>query len=198
MKKWKHSKNQETYTEDKQGFFKKNKTLLILGIGIILLMIGSVLTFFTNSEDQNSLDYNGHSFFLTPTGWNTKINGQDATFEQSPKELESIPAVNFQLPQSKIYLAFNPNETTSESYEIQRLKSFLFFMGKTPVPACIQEEGCSDLPLVKCTDEKQIILLTYGTESKITQDHNCIVLTTDVDPTRVLNRFIYKLLGIMQ
>ena len=197
MKKWKYSKDPSSQ-ELKIPFWKNKKSILILGIGIILLMIGSVLTFFTNPDTENQLNYNGHNFFLSSTGWTTMIGNQQVSFEQSPQDLENIPIESFHLPDKKIYLAFNPEETTENSYEIQRLRSFLFFTGITTNPACIQEKGCSDLPLVHCTDTNTLLYLHYGNESKISTQDNCIILETEnSNPSKTINRFIYKILGIM-
>ncbi|MFA4887497.1 MAG: hypothetical protein WC595_04750 [Candidatus Nanoarchaeia archaeon] len=195
MKQWKYTKNIEKPLQEEPSFFKNKKNVIIISLFIIVLMVGSVLTLF-ESSDENNLDYNGHSFLLTATGWATSIGGQQASFEQSPQELENIPVEPFTLP-SKIYLTFDPKDTTEQAYEIQRLKAFLSITGTTLTPACTTLEGCSDIPIITCNQDEPALYLKYGTESRIYKDNNCIVLQTDADPTRVVNRVIYKALGIM-
>ena len=196
MKKWAYTKNIEQKPLEKPSFFKNKKNIIFISLFIIILMIGSVLTLFESNPDENSLDYNGHNFLLTATGWATSISGQQASFEQSPKELESIPVEPFTLP-TKLYLTFDPKDTNEQAYEIQRLKAFLSITGTTLSPACTTLEGCSDIPIITCNQDEPALYLKYGTESRIYKDHNCIVLQTDSDPTRVVNRVIYKALGIM-
>ena len=135
MKKWKYAKNLELPVAQQESFFKNKKTILILGIGIIILMIGSVLTLFSPQEEAYT--YNNYYFFQSPTGWATSINGQPLSFEHLPRDLEDIPVESFTLPQKKVYLLFNPADTNEQSYELQRLKAFFFYLGKTPTPACI-------------------------------------------------------------
>jgi len=99
----------------------------------------------------------------------------------------------------KIYLLFNPEETSQDAYELQRLKAFLFATGRTPVPACITQQNCPDIPLKTCTDSDTMIYLHYSNESAITKQDNCILLQAeDTDPARVVNRFIYTIYGVMQ
>lgn len=197
MKKWKHSKDLESYNEPEQSFWKSKKTVLILGIGIIFLMIGSLLTFFTSPENEQYQEYNGYSFYLTQTGWITQLNGQQASFEQSPSELQNIPVEPFTLNEQRVYLAFDPADTNELSYEIQRLKAFLFLSGKNAIPACTTEEGCSDIPLITCENPEKSVYLKYGKQERIYKSGNCIILESQGDPTRIMNRFIYKILGVM-
>jgi len=198
MRKFKPTKENTPSLPPKAPFWNSKKTILILALGIIILMIGSVLTLFSE-EQQPTQDYNSYSFFQTDGGWIATLNGQQASFEHHPTEPEPIPAEPFTLPVGKIYLLFNPEETSQDAYELQRLKAFLFATGRTPVPACITQQNCPDIPLKTCTDSDTMIYLHYSNESAITKQDNCILLQAeDTDPARVVNRFIYTIYGVMQ
>ena len=198
MKKWIYSKNIQSFQYPQKSFLKNKKVLLLLGAGIILLMIFSVFTLFGSSNDSDHLLYNGYHFFLTGTEWVTRIDGQKVSFEQSPKELENVPVERFILPLGKIYLTYHPKDTHETVYEIQRLKAFLHATGRTVSLACVQEEGCPDIPLKTCDSPEKILYLKYGGEPRIYNQAQCIVLETGQDPSRVINRFIYHILGVMR
>lgn len=205
MKKYKVGKDISFQGNRKKSFFKDRKVLLGLAAFIILIMVTSVLTlmFEKDNDNQQEIDYNGYKFAYDPqSGWATTINGQKVGFELLPTDVVNLSQNSFfGFGLGKTYVTFKPNEFSENSYEIGRIIAFLTFSGRQSFPACSQEEGCGDLPVVSCSENstENVIYIYIGNETKITSQGNCLKLEARPgDELKVMTLFVYKLLGIVR
>ena len=201
MKKIKFSKNRVDgqISGEKKTQNKSRIGLFIVG-GLVLIMIISVFTIGLGSEVQNEkLEYNGFELFNNGGLW--MIKGTQYGFEYGPNDLENIPSIDLGVEPliGKIYMVFDPDEFSTDSREILRIRQFLTSKGVISSSACIKEEGCEDIPIIKCNETNKIIYLKNGNETKIYKDDNCIILESKIgEEPLVINRFMYGVLGVMQ
>ncbi len=178
--------------------FLKNKAFW--GLLIIILMFGSVISFSffyrdTDEQGGNKAEYRGYIFVNNGEGWVTEFNGQQVAFEYNPREVEDINMEKFGFGFTEGNIAFDPGEFKSNSYEIGRLRALLSLKGISVFPACIKEEGCEDIPIVKC--EERIIFLKLGNETKGYWDTCFVLEAKSSDILKAIDRFIYDVYGIM-
>ena len=200
MKKKKYSKeaaNSSNQVIQSRNIFK-NKGLW--GLFFIILMIGSVLSlgFFNsdNNEGANKMEYNGYLFVNNGQGWITNIQGQQVAFEYLHNELQDTKAENLKINNNEIFLAYLPEEFNENSYEIMRLKGLLSIKGISAFPACLQDEGCGDLPIKQCGENT--IIIKAGEQNKGYFNGKCYVLEgKNNDLIKIMNKFIYKIYGII-
>lgn len=208
MKKFKATKNISfENSKNKKNLWKNKQMLWIMAGFIVLLMVGSILTIMFQGKDDVSQEKeeNGYKFVFTQQkGWTTKINNQDIGFAYLPSELNDIKKdPYFYLPPAKTYVAFNGNEFMENSQEINILLGFLGMTGRKAFPACTEEKNCgSDLPIANCDNamnNTNIVYIYFGNETKIEQDKNCLKLESKLgDEMKIINLFVYQLLGIVR
>lgn len=200
MKKIKYSKNAVSFgreVEAKQSILKNKR---FWGVIIILIMLGSVLAFgFFNVDNSDvsskKVEYNGYKFINKGQGWITTYNGQEVAFAFKPDEIVDIKIENFGFGFNNGYIAFKPGEFSENSYEVNRLKGLLSLKGINVFAACVEEEGCGNLPITGCAEN--VIYLKLGNESSGYWDTCYILETKPDDAFRIIDRFIYNVYGIM-
>jgi len=144
----------KTYLEKDKPIFTKRFYFILIGLGLALLMVGSILQFGSGDEevvDDNSLGvvkYNGYTFNNVNGKWVLDFNGEPVSFDYLPNELNEIYTENL-LFGNKVYIAVDPEDNIN-NYFIQRIKAILQYKGILAVNACIKEEGCGDIPVVGC------------------------------------------------
>ena len=184
------------YTPQSKLLWYKNKKLLtsFIGIMIIILMISSALTFFSedNTEEQ---EYNDYVFINNNGIWLTTYENQRLTFEYSPKELEYFLLQNFDITPIT-YLVLNKPYDINQ-YEVQRLTAFLRLKGVNVQFACLPNQECQDdtLLVASCEGEYLVMNLKQAQENSVVKENNCITLNHG--DNRVIDRISYKILGIM-
>ncbi len=184
-------KVKEYTPKQKQSIFKSKKFYTyLIGLGIILLMVSSALTYYAK-DDNEEIEYNGHLFFNDGRSWFTNYEGQRLTFLYLPEELEGIEVEDFSLT-PKSYLISDENSQS----EIQRLSAFLRFKGINLQLACESEDCIDDeLPIVDCNSDSSVIKLKTSESNSIIKDNSCIII--NYNNSKVFERFIFKVLGIM-
>ena len=192
-------------TSNKKSLWKNKQMLWIMAGFIIILMVGSILTLmFTDQSSSNAVEENGHKFFpdQNNNGWKTKVNGNEVSFAYLPSQLNDIKRDFLFLAPGKTYVTFNGNEFLENSQEINILTSFLTATGRTASPACTSVNGCGDLPLINCDtklNDANIVYIYIGNETFETQQANCLKLSARPgDELRLINLFVYQLLGIVK
>ncbi len=185
--------------QKKESVLKSKKLLVyILGLGIILLMVGSVLSLWVFKEEQNTetttFEYNGYKFINSNNGYILNINNKNIAFNYLPNELEDINIEGFNFVNNKYYILFDSAELNEGSYEVSKIKAILNYFGVSGVPACIKEEGCTDIPIKDCSTDA--IYLKKG-DNKIYNQDKCIVLSYD-NSGKIIDLFFYKALGAMK
>lgn len=181
---------------DKPIFTKKFYFILI-GAGIILLMVGSVLQFGSNDEEAvvDVVDYNGYEFNNVNGKWLLDIGGSYAAFDYLPEDVKDLYLDNINF-NNKVYIAVNPMED-EYSYFIQRIRAILQYKGYLSIESCIEEEGCGDIPVVDCGMDKDIILIRKGA-NKVNKEGNCLILEGDNEGlVKDVDLLYYKLLGVL-
>ena len=187
-------------TMQKKEPILKNKKLLvyILGFGIIMLMVGSVLSLWVFKEEQNTetttYEYNGYKFVDSNNGYIININNKNIAFNYLPNELEDIEAEGFNFVNNKYYILFDPAELNEGSYEVTKIKAILNYFSILGVPACVKDEGCSNIPIKDCSADA--IYLKKESDKIYNQD-KCIVLSYD-NSGKIIDLFFYKALGVVK
>ncbi len=180
---------------------KKNFSAIIVGAIIFIMIFSSIaIAFFNSSQntDDSSVEYNGFRFRNEGNGWFTNINGVEYGFEYPPYVLENVETANFGYEfGTGDYILFDPAEFLDSDYEIGRLKSFFLLKGNFISSGCVKSEGCTNLPVKSC-EEVNAVLLRRGENTQIYKEDNCLVLESrEGEEMAVINRFMYKILGIM-
>ena len=170
---------------------------------IIIVMALSVLgyvggSFFSNTDTNNKMEYNGFRLLKTNEQWTLKIADNKYNFQYSPPELEnlSLPAgINFNT--AKIYLGFQPGHEVEVGRYINALAATIYNNNILAQQACIVEDGCPDIPIIDCENKKGVILKS-GTAG-FSQVDNCLVLKAEdgAEMQKLTERLIYQLLGVM-
>ena len=155
------------------------------------------LSFFQG--DPNALPeekYNDFTFSQYGSSWRLDVNGQAAEFYNFPKDVESInlPDTSF-LQSEKVYL-INELENFTVGRQLDLLSFSLYSINIRPHEACLEEEGCGDIPIVTC--QEPVIVFRTGENSITTQD-NCLILSAEnnEEMQKFTERLIYKFLGVM-
>ncbi len=183
---------------------KKKKTGLIIVFFIIFLMAFSVIAsvfFFNdnqnNDPDSTKYDYNGFSFINTQDGWQLESNG--IIFEYLPNELENIDSSQYKYESAvnkNSFIIFDTKEIDQNDYLFHKLAS-IRQLGYNYFPACKKEEECGDLPIKKCEKEDIEIQITEKENSVKTTETGCVIIkTTKEDTIKVINKYIYLILGL--
>ena len=190
-----------TYLEKDKPMFTKRFYFILIGIGLALLMVGSMLQFGSGDKEDTVISndvikYKGYTFNNVNGKWILDLNGEPVSFDYLPNELSEIYAENL-LFSSKVYVAIDPNDNIN-NYFIQRIKAILQYKGILAVDACIKEEGCGDIPIVSCNEGKDIIVIKKDIESKIYKKGSCLVFEGDNEGLiKDIDLLYYKLLGVL-
>jgi len=198
MRARKVSKSRNVVKKEKGFFSDKRKVgLIFVGLFLIVLMVGSMLMS-SREDDGKEYEYNGY-YFIQLEGYWKMVAEDDISlfFLNDPKSLENITVEQVNLMVDKVYLGFKPGEEGFGSQGIQRLGSILSSAVPSVLPACFAEEGCPDLPIVSCGGEDKVIWLKHGEEDKIYNQDNCVILQFKDKEMKIIDLFIYKLLGVM-
>lgn len=174
---------------------------------IIIVMSLSILgfvglSFFADDgSSEAGQEYNGFTFYQYSGQWRVNVAGQWYYFQYLPTELEAIPLAadlsewrNFE----RIYLGFLPNDTLDVVDDLNFLSSVFYVNNIISQQACLEEEGCPDIPLMDC-DNKFGFIMQSGSVNTFGSTGHCLVLeAVDSYELHKLNeRLIYNLLGIM-
>jgi hypothetical protein len=183
---------------------KKTGTI-IMGLFIISLMVGSLITFgeFGNTnEDSSRYEYNGYVFAQMQNGWAVYKDGQTISLRYGARELEtydvkitSIDSLNIL---KKIYFSTDPRDSIRNAvydfdYNVQ--------LNTRMVPACtVDIEACKDAPLKTCDDADDntgVIIFKNSNDTKVTFDRNCLVVEGSPDEiVKVTDKLILNLKGV--
>jgi hypothetical protein len=143
------------------GRKEKNNKKIIWAVFIALVMIMSVLSFaLPRGDDSNasSYKYNDYEFKKAEGDWVLYLNDVYYKFDYLPEEVKNISFDPFSINSSKIYVAYVPKDRdVSMDYSINKLFYLFGSLGVMPRLACIEEEGCPDIPLVDCNNKASVI-----------------------------------------
>lgn len=168
--------------EHKESFFRGKRLITILiALFIVLIMAGSALNMWGESEEETAYEVNGIKFKDLGYSWQGIKNGQSFTLLSNPKELEnmSIPEIDFGrfYPLTKVYFSINPLERPEQAIAI--LQSNIN-INNNLVPACFSDiPECADYPLKGCNDTTEsigVIILKKANSTKIEFNENCLVI----------------------
>jgi len=173
--------------------------IIIMSLSIVGFVGGS---FFTGAAtaDQDTEYYNGNVLFKSANYWSVNSNDQWYYFSNHPKDLESItlpidPLDWLGIP--KLYLAYRPNDSINTAQQISQIASMYSQYGTRIQQSCTREEGCPDIPLIKC--DVPGIILQHADSTFIIQEQQCLTLNAanEEDLQKLTERLIYRFLGVM-
>ncbi len=188
---------------------KRSNTIWTLFIAFI--MVSSVLgyTIFGGTE-QTTTRYNGYSFVRTSTGWQTKVNKQELSFNFHPSEVEHINIsqgiVDLIKNTNMIYLTFDPDQPDLQYIDLSRFEMtdiFFTFLQTYAENAVTKQSSKYDLKILDCTNATSsvpVIHFKQGNETKAYKDDSCIIIQSTDGPgyLKLKDRLIYELLDIIQ
>jgi hypothetical protein len=176
---------------------------LILGVGLIILMLFSVLGYALGGKSNNTsgrnIEYNGIKFTQDNSGyWNFELNGNEFLTKYHPGEIQDIEfkgkMVLIDFNGDPVYFVGDSQEPIAEL--ARNLEKFVLRIQN----ACINEEDCEgDLPIKNCFENNIIIIKEPGLDEfeSISQQGNCIYITASyINQTRYADQFIYSILEI--
>ena len=192
---------------------KDSKKLMVILVSIIIVssMIISIFAIVVDNQNQNSLDYNKHSFTVLDNGYKTKINGTYMDFYYYPSDLERIslsPGILSKIRGAQaLAFAFDPNVNVTDNllyvdtfrYDIQtQMDKPVYFgitgksdkYGSLPIVGC--ENATSYLPLI-------LINIYADTGFNVSEEYpNCIIMNGKLKEILALkDRLVYGYYGIM-
>lgn len=190
---------------------KKEKKRLFVPIFIIAILVFSTIGFIfgystSDNSQQQTLRYNGFDFIQHDTGrWLTSAGNKQVALINHPQDLEYISfptflSLNDLNSANKVYLTYDHNKDIALVLsEFQFLKSYL---NKPIIEACtIDIEQCNNKPLKTCDDatqQEKIIHLSLSNKTEtITYYDNCIFIEGE-NILKPVDRFIWKLIGVMK
>ena len=177
------------------------KRQLILAIFIIIIMISSAIGFvYTNdSNDTNTVNYNGFKFKLTENyNYIVDINGKQFIFDNLPNQLEDMELPEFSTLNTKYYLIINYSEKNGNiDYSINKLRYTLNLVNKKGILACANTEECNaDLPVKDCTEDS--FYLKKSSINKVYLMDKCVIIEgNDLELVRLTDKINMKLAGII-
>ena len=171
---------------------KNTRWLPIIALGIIIIMVASSLALI-KGENNDSYDFNGFSVTKTEQGWSVSKGQGSLLFLYDPRSLQNI-TINMNLgTTNKVYIVSSENTIN----ELVILKTYLNRLGLLANDACFNEENCPDVPIVDCNSTTPVLYFQEG-ENSISQNNNCIIFTSNQeDRLKVIDAFIYKLIGAL-
>src|SRR3989344_5836293 len=173
---------------------KKRK--LILAIFIIVIMISSAIGFvYTNdSNDANTINYNGFKFKLTENyNYIVDIQGKQFIFDNLHSQVEDMELPDFSILNSKYYLIINYSERNGNiDYSINKLRYTLNLLNKKGVLACANEQECNtDLPVKDCTEDS--FYVKKSNINKISLQDKCVIIEgSDLELVRLTDKINMK------
>ncbi|MEW5896703.1 MAG: hypothetical protein AB1668_03365 [Nanoarchaeota archaeon] len=187
--------------------FKKMDFKKAMGWTIIIVMVLSVIgfiggSFFGNSEETSQKkEYNGFVLYENYDYWRLQIGDRQYNFKYFPTDLENITMpmdVSSLLSSDKVYLGYLPNDTLSVDGELNELAVVFYVHELIPQRACLAEEGCPDIPIINCEENKGIVLRSGA--ASLTKDGECLVMraSNSEELLKLNERVIYSLLGVMK
>ena len=176
----------------------KSKKFLVLAMGVFIMfiMVLSSLNVFKGEDTSKKITYNNHIFYKQDTQWMTYINDKPILFFNNPYDVQNITIPDFNFKLSKLYIAYNPADIENEGFIINRIASVLNYFNLKSVPACYNETGCPDIPVINCSKDDSLYL-EYSNDTKIYIEGKCLILKGTIDSQlKYTDKIFYNLLGI--
>lgn len=186
----------------KKTRFYQNKTFWAWFILIIMVLssAGLVMNYRTNDTTKPKV-YNNLKFYPTQSGYMAVVNNQQLFFLYFPADLESIPMdADLDINSEKVYLVFDPDDELRFDNPMNRLGSIVYGTNRRYVKACIQDEGCPDIPVVDCEESTSKFYFKESNTTQIYTDRTCTVLNagSKEDMEKIVELIYFKILGIME
>ena len=183
----------------KESFFtdRKKIALVLIGAFLIILMVGSALVQWNEEDSEQEYEYNGFTLIQIEGYWKLIYGEYSFAFNYDPKSLENISIENFDLDKEKVYLGYVPENESLADQSVQRVSTLLKYIVPTVTNACLIEKGCPDIPVVSCNGNDTVVWLKKSSKDKIFMQDNCLVLGYNSESVKIVDLFMYRLLGVM-
>lgn len=187
---------------------KKEKKSWVLIFFIVLIMIGTSVSFVFFGFEQNEVEkYNGIKFTRVQDRWEAKINGKNAAFSFLPNEVENIPFVD---PAGRLQgkleidVTYDLNSTYKEAIALAQhqigltLAQYNIFARKG-----FTTNNTFSLPVITCNDSTQnvpVIYFKYGNITGIHAENSCIIAEANANAgfIKAKDRLLYRILGVIK
>ena len=177
---------------------KQQRNSLILGIGLVVLMLLSIVGYSlvsrsAESSSNEGIVFRGFEFNKVNNLWVTKINDLQFVFRNDPREVISIEEqINYANAYSgqPLYISSEHEESTAEIY------TNLNQIAERTQKACFENETCEeDLPSKDCTSN--FIVIKEANETSIVQNASCVFIQGERDNLlNITDGFLLRTLGI--
>lgn len=191
--------------EERRKKEEKNKRILGLIIGIILILSTAGYAFMSFGDDNNGnsekITYAGREFVQNSNGyWSFSYGNKDYETIYNPLMTQNVSVkINKDISSysnSPLYFGINSQEDIANNgiYEIEKNLNGIYI--KTQF-SCIAENCTEDYSIKNCSNNVIIFRQIEENYSYITQDNNCIMIDYALgDEEKATDAFIFNILGI--
>ncbi|MBW3014432.1 hypothetical protein KY335_04315 [Candidatus Woesearchaeota archaeon] len=194
-------------TSRRIGVKKKERKFLLTAL-IVFLMVISVVGYAAYQwEDEES--YNGYKFSYRNNYWSTKVSKVLFEFHYPPADAEQIE-LSGNLAYDEYFLVHdlgkNITELESSAIDLAKYELSVQMTEKMglPVDIAVFDSSSEDSSgkTLSCSDATSfigVVEYSYGNETKIVNEDNCIriIAKSDKELIKANDRLLYGLLGII-
>ncbi len=171
---------------------KRKRNQIILGIFLIFIMFGSVISFVlpfnTNTEtnqtaERQTISYNGFEFAKQNDFWILNLNDSSFIFKHNPYEIKNLDfEVNPDDFQNKVFGIYSENISAESEIRVNLLQ----FFGRLN-SINLEPKNC----------EENFIIIKASQNNEIIKKANCIYISgKQEDLVKLTDEFIFRLLGV--
>lgn len=189
---------------------KDNKKFgALMAVFIAVLMIGSIVGFMWQGDDESNLNYGDYKFKIVGSKITTEINDVNYFFDYHPTDLISLntseDAKKSLIESEMVYLTFNPESKGITGIESTRFDLTQEFVktGKIILNGQTQKSDVYNHPIITCenaTEFVPVIYLKEGEETQIYMEGNCIVAEAEFEQAflALKDKMMYTILGVLE
>jgi hypothetical protein len=191
----------------KQEEKKRQKNQIIIGIILVVVMFGSVFGLatmnFDNSDNENTINYNGYEFINQGSYWYLTIGEKDYFFQYNPYQTqesfnlttESLKSLNSYSGKPLYLSSFDNLNAEGELYRIFNSVALRIQRACLNDNGTISENCPSDLPLKDCSNN--LIIVREGDLNMIYQKENCVFIEGPSENLiKLTDDYLFRIMGI--
>lgn len=187
----------------KESFFSKKN---MVSLFIIIIMVSSVMGFIWGRDSTDTQRYNGYKFLLKNNRWILNVDkNKELSFNYLPQEVENInlsqDIVNSLSDKIEIDLTYDIDDDFAQTIAIAQ-QEMANNLNNIYIRNGLTNETSYNIPIITCTNATEQIPVIYiqkSNQTSLSFDNNCIIIEAqnEFDISRIIDRIIYTILGIM-